>query len=230
MGTTSSKLKIIDEAYYQANSIEEFLKSETLILNFLSSYPDLTDLIWRLARNQFRLAKRASSDNQKTNLFTQCLKTAKKGVSIDEKSAENIYYMGLCLGNISIQKGILSSLNHRKTLKNTMEKAIAINPNVENAGPHRFLGVYYSVLPFFLDGDSEKAISNLETAVKLAPNFAENYFYLGKVYFRNGFYSKAKHVLEQFLKLANTIKNDPEMPKQMAEAQDILNEIKTSSN
>jgi len=230
MGTTPSKLKIIDEAYYQANSIDEFSKSEALILNFLNSYPDQTDLIWRLARNQFRLAKRTSGDKQKTKLFKQCLKTAKKGVSIDENSAENIYYMGLCLGNISIQKGILSSLNHRKTLKNTMEKAIAINPNVENAGPHRFLGVYYSVLPFFLGGDSEKAIGNLETAVKLAPNFAENYFYLGKVYFGNGFYSKAKNALEQFLKLADSVKNDPEMPKQMDEAKGILNEIKTSAN
>ena len=230
MGTTPSKLKIIDEAYYQANSIEKFLKSETLILNVLSSNPDQTDLIWRLARNQFRLAKRVSGDKQKTILFKQCLKTAKQGISIDENSAENIYFMGLCLGNISIQKGILSSLNHRKTLKIVMEKAIAINPNVENAGPHRFLGVYYSVLPFFLGGDSEKAISNLETAVNLAPNFAENYFYLGKVYFGNGFYSKAKLALEQFLKLANTVKNDPEMPKQMDEAQDILNKLKTSAN
>ena len=230
MGTTPSILKMVDEVYYQANSIEEFLKSEALILNFLSSYPDQTDLIWRLARNQFRLAKRAFRDKQKTNLFKQCLKTAKKGVSIDEKSAENIYYMGLCLGNISIQKGILSSLNHRNTLKVSMEKVIAINPNVENAGPHRFLGVYYSVLPFFLGGDSEKAVSNLETAVKLAPDFAENYFYLGKVYFGSGFYSKAKHALEQFLKLANSVKNDPEMPKQIDEARDILNEIKTSAN
>lgn len=225
-----SKLNNIDAIYFEANSIKEFMESEKLILNALKSSPNQTHLIWRLARNYFRIAKRTTNKKQKLNLFEQCLETAKKGISIDKNSAENIYYMGLCLGNISLQRGILSSLGNREILKTSMERAVEINPKVEHGGPHRFLGVYYNVLPFFFGGDSEKAIHHLESAVNLAPDHAENYFFLGKVYFENERYSKASKALEKFLRLAKTIRNDSDLPKQIEEAHDLLERTKFYQN
>jgi len=224
---THPPLKKIDAIYFNANSIEEFKQSEALILNSLNNFPNRTDLIWRLARNHFRIGKRTVDKKQKLSIFENCLNTAKKGIQISNNSAENIYYMGLCLGNVSLQRGIFSSLSNRGTLETSMQRVIEIDPAVENAGPHRFLGVYYHVLPFFLGGDSEKSIHHLESAVTLAPNFYENYFYLGKVYFDRGQYSKASKTLKRYLQLAKTIKNDSELPKQVDEAQDMLTQIRT---
>jgi tetratricopeptide (TPR) repeat protein len=224
---THSTLKKIDETYLEANSIKQLIESEKMILKSIESSPNQPHLIWRLARNNFQIAKRTTDKKQKLSLFEDCLSTANKGISIDKNSAENIYYMGLCLGNISLQRGILSSLSNRKLLKTAMGKALKINPNVEHAGPHRFLGVYYNVLPFFLGGDSKKAVSHLESAVALAPDHAENHFFLGKVYFENGYYSKANAALKHYLKLARNTKNDPDMPKQIEEAGEFLTRIKT---
>jgi len=196
----------------------------------MESFPNDTQLTWRLAKNYFRIAKRTSEEQQKLNLFEKCFNTANKGISIDKNSTENIYYMGLCLGNISLQRGILSSLKNRDILKTSMERAVEINPSVEHAGPHRFLGVYYNVLPFFLGGDSKKAIHHLESAVNLAPDHAENYFFLGKVYFENGHYSKADNALKRFLKLSKTVKNNPDLPKQIEETHDLRDRIKTYQN
>lgn len=219
-------LKKIDAVYFNANSIEGLKQSETLILGFLKTSPNRTDLLWRLARNYFSIGKITADEKQKLFIFENCLNTAKRGMHVDNNSAENIYFMGLCLGNISLQRGIFSSLSNRGTLEKSMQRALKIDPAVEHAGPHRFLGVYYHVLPFFLGGDSEKAIQHLESAVTLAPDFAENHFYLGKVYFDKGHYSKADKALRQFLLLAKSIKNDPELPKQIDEAKDMRNRIK----
>jgi tetratricopeptide (TPR) repeat protein len=220
----------IDSTYFNADTVEEFKQSEALLLKSLKTFPNRTDLIWRLARNHFRIGKRTVDKEQKLFIFENCLNTAKKGMQIDNNSAENIYFMGLCLGNLSLQRGIFSSLSNRDTLKTSMQRVIKINPAVEHAGPHRFLGVYYHVLPFFLGGDSEKSIHHLESAVNLAPDFYENYFYLGKVYFDQGYYSKAHKALETFLQLASTIKNDSELPKQIDETQDMLARIKTNND
>jgi len=76
---------------------------------------------------------------------------------------------------------------------------------------------------------SEKSIRHLESAVNLAPDFYENYFYLGKVYFDRGQYSKVHKTLERFLLLAKNIKNDSELPKQIDEDQDMLARIKTNN-
>jgi hypothetical protein len=51
-------LKKIDLVYFGASSIEELEESESLILSSLKIFPDKTDLIWRLARNYFRIGKR----------------------------------------------------------------------------------------------------------------------------------------------------------------------------
>lgn len=229
LGMTHPPLKKIDAIYFNANSIKEFKQSEALILNSLKNFPNRTELIWRLARNYFRIGKRTIEKEQKLVFFEHCLNTAKKGMEIDNNSAENIYFMGLCLGNVSLQRGIFSSLSNRDTLETSMQRAIKIDAAVEHAGPHRFLGVYYHVLPFFLGGDSEKSIHHLESAVNLAPDFYENYFYLGKVHFEQGHYSNARKILERYLQLSRFIKNDPELPTQIEEAQDMLVRIKTSN-
>ncbi|MFT4578302.1 MAG: tetratricopeptide (TPR) repeat protein [Nitrospinales bacterium] len=229
LGMTHPPLKKIDAIFSNSNSIKEFKQSETLILKSLKTFPNRTDLIWRLARNYFRIGKRIVDKERKLFFFENCLNTAGKGVEIDNNSAENIYFMGLCLGNVSLQRGIFSSLSNRDTLKTSMQRVIKIDPAVEYAGPHRFLGVYYHVLPFFLGGDSEKSIHHLESAVNLAPEFYENYFYLGKVYFDRGQYSNARKTLNRFLKLAEIIKNDSDLPKQVDEAQEMLTRIKTNN-
>ncbi|MEK9628166.1 MAG: TRAP transporter TatT component family protein [Nitrospinota bacterium] len=229
-GMTSSTLKNIDSQYFNANSIQEFVDLEKQILKLTKSSPNEPELIWRLARNYFRIAKRTSDKKKKMRLFERCLETANRGILIEETSAENIYHMGLCLGNISVQKGIFSSLSNRDILKSSMEKVIKINPNIEYAGPHRFLGVYYNALPFFLGGDSDKAIFHLETAVTLAPHHADNLFYLGKIYFDNGYYAKAKGTLGKFLELARTVKNDPDMPDQIKEGNDLINRLNSYQN
>ena len=55
-------------------------------------------------------------------------------MEIDNNSAESIYFMGLCLENVSLQRGIFSSLSNRDTLKTSMQLVIKIDPAVENAG------------------------------------------------------------------------------------------------
>ena len=199
------------------------------MLKEFTTFPSQTDLIWRLVRNHFRIGKIKIDKEQKLFVSENCLDIAKKGIKIDNNSAENIYFMGLCLGNANLQSGIFSSLSNRDTLKTSMQPVIKIDPAVENAGPHRFLGLYYHALPLFLGGDSEKSIRHLESAVNLAPDFYENYFYLRKVYFDRGKYSKIHKTLERFLLLAKNIKNDSELPKQIDEAQDMLVRIKTNN-
>ena len=226
MGMDYPPLNKVDNIYFNANSIKEFKESEELIVNMMKIFPNHAELIWRLARNYFRIAKRTANEDKKMDLLMQCLKIAEKGISIHKNSAENIYFWGLCLGKISVEKGILSSLNNRDTLKKTMQRAIEIDPTVEHAGPHRFLGVFYSVLPFFFGGDYEKATHHLQRAKTLAPQHADNLFYLGKVYFKRELYLKANQELKRFLELAKIVKNDPDLPKQIEEARELLGKIK----
>jgi hypothetical protein len=98
------------------------------MLKEFTTFPNQTDLIWRLVRNHFRIGKRTIDKEQKLFVFENCLDIAKKGIKIDNNSAENIYFMGLCLGNVSLQRGIFSSLSNRDTLKTSMQRVIKLTP------------------------------------------------------------------------------------------------------
>jgi len=220
----------IDEIYTNADSIADLKKSESLIRGSLDKFPDDPDLIWRLARNYFRLATRTQEDEGKLRFLEQCFETAERGAKVDGQSAENIYFRGLCLGKISLEKGLLNSLFNKEPFRTTMEQLIAMDPSVENGGPHRALGVYYASLPFFLGGRNEKAIEHFKLAVKLAPQHAENYYYLGRAYYNNNDYPKAEKAFVIFIRYGAEIKNDLEMPKQIREAEEWLKEIRQATS
>jgi hypothetical protein len=74
----------------------------------------------------FCIGKRTADKDQKLYFSEKCLSKAKKGMKINNNSAENIYFMGLCLRNVSLQNGIFSSLNNRDTLETLMQRVIKL--------------------------------------------------------------------------------------------------------
>jgi Flp pilus assembly protein TadD len=70
----------------------------------------------------------------------------------------------------------------KATLK---ELDVAIRLDAGNAGAHRLLGEMLSQIPdvpFVIHGDKQKAVTELETAMKLAPNETANYPALAEGY------------------------------------------------
>ena len=71
LGLSTPPLTKIDAIYFNANSVEDLKQSEVLILSLLEEFPNRTDLIWRLARNHFRIGKRTADKEQKLFIVRQ---------------------------------------------------------------------------------------------------------------------------------------------------------------
>lgn len=105
-------------------------------------------------------------------------------------------------------KGVWASLDIIDPFEKDMKKALALDPGIENAGPHRALGKLYLELPFFLGGNNKQSVYHLEEAVRLSPHYAENHLGLAQAHYAQNNFSSARKSLLTLLSLTDNSANN----------------------
>jgi len=81
-----------------------------------------------------------------------------------------MYWYATNLGKWALIEGIAESLGHVDTIKKMIERIKSDQPSFFYYAPYRYLGGYYTKLPF-PGGDAEKSKKNFTTAIEKAPNY-----------------------------------------------------------
>ena len=105
-------------------------------------------------------------------------------------------------------KGVWASLGIIEPFQEDMKKAVELDPKVNHAGPHRALGKLYLELPFFLGGDSDKAVFHLKEAVRLAPDYAENHLGLAQILVKKNNSTQARESLHKLIQLTDNTQDE----------------------
>jgi tetratricopeptide (TPR) repeat protein len=162
----------------------------------LAERPDDGDTLARLARAYYLLADgylRAlgPKDERYLGAFEKgiaagerAMATAspefKSRVTRDEKVEEAIQVMGkeglpamywysVNLGKWSRAKGIAALLGNKDRVKGVLERVLALEETFFYGAPHRYFGVYWSLLPVGRDLDKSK--QHFERSLAIAPNY-----------------------------------------------------------
>ena len=106
-----------------------------------------------------------------------------------------------------------------------METTISLDPTVNEGGPHRALANLYSKLPYILGGDLNRSISHFREAVRLGPQFGENYLGLAEAYIQNENFHLAKETLQALLSIKLNSQEEELMLEWHAEAHKLLKKI-----
>jgi tetratricopeptide (TPR) repeat protein len=160
---------------------------------------------WRQARTQYFLAK--NTGEAKSNHYDLCILHSSRAIELQPNSSISYFYRGLCRGKQGEINGVWASLGIIEPFEKDMKKALELDQTVNNAGPHRALGKLYLELPFFLGGNSNKAIFHLEEAVRLAPDYAENHLGLAQVFIKINNSNQARESLHKLIKLTDNTQN-----------------------
>ena len=202
----SPNLFEIDHLYQKSQSSLEYKKIATQIENILTTHPDQHEWLWRLARTHYAIAKKLPENN--IHHYGLCIHYSSKAIALQSDSAISYFYRGLCRGKQGETKGIWASLGIIGPFKEDMEKAVSLNPAVNHAGPHRALGKLYLELPFILGGDLGKSTFHLQEAVRLAPDYAENYLGLAQVLIKKNNSTEARETLNKLMQLTDNTLDD----------------------
>src|SRR5512143_2787786 len=88
---------------------------------------------------------------------------------VEAPGAEALYWLALGTMGLARQRGFAAVLAASATALPSMERAAALAPRLDQAGPHRALGAWYAVLPSAGGGGAGRSRAAFAQARALAP-------------------------------------------------------------
>lgn len=120
--------------------------------------------------------------------FNKALGILKKVLGLPVSSREDTAMAYMLIGSVNAKRasggGLLSKVIYGTRIKGYFEKAKAIAPGLSEV--HLGLGSFYLLAPAIAGGNIDKAIEELEYAVKLTPEFATANARLAQAYRKKG--------------------------------------------
>ena len=227
---TPLSIKLLDYAWAKRES----LASQRIIADYLQTKPEVPqnyECAWKTARlvsfigNYGIGEKEFISSSAGVKLFDYGVSAAKIARALKESGIEGQYWYAIDLGSYGLAKGILSSAHNAKSGMSALRLAMQIDSSYQWYGSSRILGRYYQELPRFFGGDREEARNLLLEASEKAPQFRNNWVFLGQYYTAIGKPESAVAACQKALDLPNQDGKFEEL-RYAREAQECLDRAK----
>jgi tetratricopeptide (TPR) repeat protein len=124
---------------------------------------------------------------------------ADKAIDINPRNAEYYRIMGTLCGQIIPANPMMGILVYGKKAKESLDKAVALDPKSSGAFLAHGVGYYY--LPENMGGGPENAIKDFQRAIALDPKSAEAYLWMGIALRKDHQEAKAHEALAKALAL-----------------------------
>lgn len=186
------------------NSRED-TNNQIAIANYLLTEPQVSrnyEIAWQTARLVYFIGnygegeKRFVDTKDGVKLFNYGVEAGKLAMSLDPEKVEGNYWYAIDLGSYGLAKGILSVAVNASDGMAALKKAMSIDPTYHWYGSSRILGRYYQELPGLFGGSTEKAKQLLMQASNKAPEYDNNWVFLGQFYLKRGLYKEALKACE----------------------------------
>jgi tetratricopeptide (TPR) repeat protein len=113
---------------------------------------------------------------EREDLFEKGVSYGKEALALNPRAVYGNYWYGANLGMLGMCKGVMASLRSIDPMHKAMTVVLEENERFYFGGPHRSLGRLYHQAPGWpiSIGKKGKAMTHLERAVQIGPNFFHN--------------------------------------------------------
>jgi hypothetical protein len=151
---------------------------------------------WQFGRACFDLAEVATNNTEQAEIAQLGIEVCRQATARDSNSAPAQYYLGMNLGKLAQTKG-LGALKLVRQMERVFTAARELDEKFDYAGPDRNLGLLYRDAPSIGSiGNRTKARQHLQSAVTLAPHYADNGLNLIEAYLKWGDLNSAMRELK----------------------------------
>lgn len=203
---SSLNVKVLDNAW----SSRENTGNQKIIADYLNSKPAIPqdyETAWKVARLVYFIGnygigeKTYVSTSAGAKLFDYGLSAAKIAMDLKPNGVEGLYWYAVDLGSYGLSKGVMASAKGAGPGMDALKKVITIDPTYQSYGSSRILGRYYQELPGIMGGSNKRALELLTTATEKAPQFRNNWVFLGQYYLSVDDYQKALDTCQKAIAL-----------------------------
>ncbi len=152
-----------------------------------------------LSRAAFYAIWLALNDRERRDLLghsSDAIHLSSEAIRLKQDGVEGYYFRAIATGLFAEQNKAAGRAAMNE-IRADGERAAAIDPNFDRAGPHRLLGALYLRAPGppVGIGSLRRAIEHLEKALELAPDYPENLIFLAEAYLKSNRSEEASELI-----------------------------------
>lgn len=155
---------------------------------------------WQAAKAYYYAYHKADKRSERIELAERGIKYAEACIEAMPKEPACYYYHAVDTG-IYYQSKVIGYQDGLKTMIKDCKMVIELDPSYEYGGAYRILALIYTEVPGSslrresVIKDLDKAVGYMSEALRIAPDFPENYLVLSKVYLELDDESQARQAL-----------------------------------
>jgi tetratricopeptide (TPR) repeat protein len=151
----------------------------------LAASPSDFEAGWKLARICYWLGDHVPAAERRTR-FEQGIEAGRKAAAAQPERPEGHFWQAANMGSMAEGFGLRAGIRYRGPIRESLEKALAIDPSYLDGSPDRALGRWYARVPGLFGGSDSKAVEHLQRSLKYAPQSIASLFFLAETYVEMG--------------------------------------------
>lgn len=211
-------LEILDDLYFRRNeSPENVYRIIEIIDDELASRSGDYELLWRAAQGYLFLGDNAGDSKDRLFLYEKGKEYAEQATAVNKNGYEGYYFLGVLIGCIGLERGVMNSLFMVKPMRNALERCLEIDP--ERAQAYNPLAQLYWKAPGrpLSIGNINTALEMAKKLVSLEPDSINNWYLYGNIALDAKDPELAKEALQKCIALPEDPKN-PEYDRKIKES------------
>ncbi len=217
----ASRVVMADDFYLGRGNLTNVDRAIQLLRQQVAENSNDYEAWWRISRSENFLGRVYDVNNQDKAAmaaFEAGADAGRRAVKLRPDRAEGHFWLGVNLGLIGEEEGLLRGLYLVDPVRKEMETVMRIDPDYEQRGAQRTLARVYYRAPFFKGGDKQRSIDLLQDCLKRYPDDSFALLYLADDYLAVGRRIEARTILQQILDLCPDPLYGPELANNQAEA------------
>jgi tetratricopeptide (TPR) repeat protein len=134
---------------------------------------------WKIARARYWLGHHDARDARRRHL-EDGIADARRAIALQPDRPEGYFWVAAHMGALAESFGLRQGLKYRSSIREALERAIAIDPSYLGGAADRALGRWYFKVPSLFGGSDEKAERHLRQSLTHDPDSTIGRYFLAE--------------------------------------------------
>lgn len=159
-----------DALYRDRETIASAQRAAAIWTDRLAANAGDFESAWKIARAQYWLGTNGLPSRERKSALEAGIAAARKAIAIDQTRPDGHFWLAANMGALAESFGLRQGIRYRTPIRESLERALKIEPAFLEGSADRALGRWYYKVPGLFGGNKKKSEEHLRKALAYNPN------------------------------------------------------------